>query len=110
MGLVIKKRLSLAFLGKEYADSFLLLSAISVGEYEVLDKSSKTVKDTVIDHFISGSIHQDGGNVDVTKDNIEELPGEVYVEAFKVMTGQLDPKDLGQLTSPSTTDNQPQTN
>lgn len=110
MALVIKKRVGLVFLGKEYADSYIALSVISVGEYERLEKSKKTVKDIVIEHFIEGKISQDGVDVDITTENIIELPGEVYVECFKAMTGQVDPKLLGQLTSQSTTDSQPHQN
>ena len=110
MGIVIKKRVSLAFLGKEYVDSFLILSAIPVAEYEAMEKDKKTVKQVVIEHFMSGAIQQDSSKLDITKDNLQELPGEVFVEAFKVITGQLDPKDLGLLKTPSSTEPSPQEN
>jgi hypothetical protein len=93
MGLIIKKKVSLAFLGEDYSDSYIIVQSIPVGEY---DKLKGTVRENVISHFISGQIKQDSGMVDITKDNVEELPGEVFVEAFEQMTGSIDPKLSGQ--------------
>lgn len=90
MPIVIKKRVSLDFLGEDYKDSYLLLKSVAVGEFDKFKK--ETVKDAVISHFISGEINQEGGLVKITRENIEELPGEVFVNAFGAITGQLDPK------------------
>ena len=106
--IVIKKRVSLDFLGEEYKDSYLILKSISIGEYDKLGDA--TVKDVVIERFLDGKIKQDGELIDITKENLTELPGEVFVEAFAAITGQLDPKLSGQLKMPSSTDIQPQTN
>lgn len=84
----VNKRVSLDFLGEEYKDSFLVLNSISVAQYETLKDSKDSVKDTVKKHFVSGRIHQEGGDVDITKENIEELPGEVFVKSFAAITGQ----------------------
>lgn len=105
MPIVIKKRVSLEFLGEEYKDSYIDVRSISIGEYEKLGDA--TVKATVIDRLVGGEIKQDSGLVKITKDNIEELPGEVFVEAFGVMTGRLDPKQQGQLTNQSLTNVNP---
>lgn len=88
MGIVIKKKVSLNFLGEDYKGSYLIVKSISVGEYEKL--SDESVKDTVISRFLDGKIKQDGEMIDITRDNLEELPGEVFVEAFKAMTGITD--------------------
>lgn len=88
--LVIKRRISLEFLGEEYKDSYISVKAISVKEYPEL---KGTVQETIIDRFLEGKINQDGTMVDVTKDNIEELPGEVFVEAFNTIVGIENPKD-----------------
>lgn len=88
MPIVIKKRVSLDFLGDDYKDSYILIRCISIGEYEKLGDA--TVKETVKNRFIEGKIKQDSGMVDITKENLEELPGEVFVKAFESMTGVVD--------------------
>lgn len=98
--LVVKKKLMLDFLGEEYADSYIVLRSISVGEYDKLDG---TVREEVMNRFESGQINQDGKMVDITKDNLTELPGEVFVKAFEVMTGNIDPKLQEPLTKLSST-------
>jgi hypothetical protein len=108
MALVIKKRVSLEFLGEDYKDSYVLCSSVSIGEYEKI--KDDTVKDLVIKHFLEGKIKQDSGLVDITKDNLEELPGEVFVEVFAAITGQLDPKSQGLSTMQSSMEQKPQEN
>lgn len=98
MALVIKKRVSLDFLGDQYKNSYLILKSIGVGEYE---KLNGTVRDEVIKRFLEGEIEQDEGIIKITKENIKDLPGEVFVEAFAAITGQLDPKSQGLLTRQS---------
>lgn len=108
--LIIKKKVLLDFLGEDYKDSFIVVRSISVGEYETMQKNKEaTVKDTVIDRFVSGQVKQDSGMVDITKDNLQELPGEVFVECFAAMTGA-DPKSPGLSSSPSSTTPQPPSN
>jgi hypothetical protein len=86
MGLIIRKKVSLEFLGDEYKDSFLIVRAVGVSEYENVEG---TVRDEVIARFIEGKINQDGKLEDITKENITDLPGEVFVEAWGIMTGTL---------------------
>lgn len=107
MPIVIKKRISLDFLGEEYKESYIVLKAISVGEYENL---KGTVKDEVVNRFIEGEVNQDDGVHKLTKENLEELPGEVFVKAFAAITSIPDPKDLGQSLTPSITEPQPPQN
>lgn len=103
--IVIKKRVSLGFLGEEYKDSYLILKSISIGEYENL--GDITVKDAVIERVIGGEIKQDNETIKIDKNNITELPGEVFVEAFAAITGQLDPKVQGLSTTQSSMTDQP---
>ena len=70
----------------------------------------ESVKDVVMANFIDGKIQQGEDEVVLTKENLIDLPGEVFVEAFKIMNGVIDPKAEGQLTTPSTTAAQPQEN
>src|SRR6185312_366010 len=110
MTLVIKKRISLDFLGEEYKDSYIIVRSQNLNDYEELKNSKKELKQVVIDNFIEGKIAQDKEIVDITKDNIKELPGEVFVEAFEQMMGKIDPKSQGLLSNQSSTTDQPQTN
>jgi hypothetical protein len=103
MPIVIKKKVSLDFLGDEYKDSYLILRSISIGDYEKL--GDITVKDCVIGRFIDGEIQQESGKVKLTKETLNELPGEVFVEAFAAITGQLNPKVWGQSKTQSSTNN-----
>lgn len=98
MALVIKKRISLEFLGEEYKDSYMLFRCVTLGEYDLMQgkDKDKTVRDVVTEHFISGQIRQDSDLVDITKDNLSELPAEVFVYCFNKLIGQPDPKPEGQ--------------
>lgn len=101
MGLVIKKRVSLAYLGEEYKDSFLILKSIPMSYWEKL--KDEKVEDVVREYFISGHIYQEEGYVDIAKENFDELPAEVVVDAFAKLCGELDPKPEGQSITQSPT-------
>lgn len=98
MSLVIKKRVSLDFLGDDYKDSYLILRAMSVQEYDSLENDKKqTVKDAVCERLIEGQINQDGSLIKITQENIKELPGDVFVKAWGAILGEeIDPKSLAQ--------------
>lgn len=106
MALLFKKRLSLAFLGEDYKDSYVNLRAISVHEYD--NFGDKTVKEVILDHFLDGEVNQEEGLIKVTKATAKELPHDVFTEAFTLLigsreAGQLDPKSEAPLTKPSST-------
>lgn len=83
--LVIKKKVSLDFLGDEYKDSYLIFRSISLDE---LDNALKgTVREETLKRFIEGEIAQEGELVKVTKENLTELPGEVFLHVFSELTG-----------------------
>lgn len=95
----IKKRVSLDFIGEEYKDSYLVFNSIAVKEYEGLQKSIKAIEgddekalpfitEQLKSRFIEGKV--DGQAV--TADDLEDLPGDVFIECFNQIRGQLDPK------------------
>lgn len=103
--LVIKKRVSLDFLGEEYKEAYLVFQAVPIVEYEKIQsdiadvredgiKSSMKVLETVKDKFVEGKFPNDKGDLeDVAKDDLDGLDEGTLVECFKYMTGQkLDPK------------------
>lgn len=91
MAIVVKKRISLDFLGEEYKDSYLIFKSVSLDE---LDNAFKgTVREETVKRFVEGEINQGGEMVKVTKENLTELPGEVFLRAFSELTGtSIDPK------------------
>lgn len=104
MTIQIKKRVSLDFLGEEYKDSYLVFSAIPLKDYEALIEQSqqltednvasmKFIKEQITKRFIEGKVAQEGKLVEITADNLLELPGEVFLQAMQQLTGTPSPKD-----------------
>lgn len=101
MSIVVKKRVSLDLLGEDYKDSFIILRSVPVKEYESLlgkiakakpGDSLKLITDEIVDRFVSGKIAQEGGMVDLKAEELRELPGEVFLEAWDLITGKPSPK------------------
>lgn len=99
MAIVIEKRVSLAFLGEKYENSYLSFKSISIKEYEGLQAKAKEIeKDQekalpfilgeLKGRFISGDV----AGTSVTADDIEDLPADVVLQCFKEIQGQIDPK------------------
>lgn len=101
--LTVKSKITLEFLGDDYAKGYIVVKAVPMSEYENLVKRSEKlsesspkealefVRDTVLERFIEGEIPQDDETVAITKDNLLDLPGEAFVEAFARMTGRSSP-------------------
>lgn len=98
----IKKRVGLAFLGEEYADSYLVFNAVTMSELEKIQEQAAAIqerqdpkenldffKSVVNPRFIEGKIAQDGKLVDVTKDDLLDLPLEVFIDIFQELMGRL---------------------
>lgn len=105
MTLIIRKKVSLEFLGDEYKDSYIIAKAISLDEFNILKKSDETIGELVKTRIIEGKIKQDNQDIDITKENAGELPGEVFTYIWTVLTG-IDPN----LAKPSTTSSVVSTN
>lgn len=98
MAIVIKKKVSLDFLGEEYAKAYLVFKAVPVSEYgELLTKldttdRAETVKVMVAllkKKFIEGKFPGDDGELaDLTADDIEQLDEASLAECFAYATGQ----------------------
>lgn len=97
---VIKKKVSLDFLGDDYKDSHIILRSISVKEYDVYSdqaksleegddkKSVRLIVDQLKSHFIEGKVQGE----DLKAEDLEELDVLGVIEIFKQFTGQVDPK------------------
>lgn len=95
--IVIKKRLSLDFLGKEHEGDYLIFRAVPVGEYHKLipvgeddnqDALKKIIK-LLEEKFVEGRFQKQ----DVDKADMSKFDGDTLVRCFQILTGQeLDPK------------------
>lgn len=103
--IVIKKKISLDFLGEDYKDGYLEFKSIPLKEYEEYTKNISDVKDDdsaasqmIIDilnnNFLGGKFPDDEGKLfDVEKDQLKEFDIVTAIQVFKILTGQeLSPK------------------
>ena len=103
--IIIKKRVSLEFLGEDYKDGYLVFTAIPVKDLDALQKQAATLegdtdvtkasdflKDQVASRFVEGKISQDGKEVEVTAENLVDFPSDVFIEAWQQMNGKISPK------------------
>ena len=121
MAIVIKKRVSLDFLGEDYKDAYLVFQSIPAGAFDELlpqlknpkegdDNSSKLLLDLLKKYFIKGEFPDDDGKLStVESDDLTGLDLTSLVKCFQLFTGQeLDPKVETPLTSISATVDTPQ--
>ncbi len=98
MAIVIKKQVSLEFLGEEYKDSYLTFTSMTLREYEELQptleksvkdkKSMELVKDVLTKHFLGGKFQ----GQDVTQEDLFDFDIETLMHCFQIFTGQGSPK------------------
>lgn len=96
--IVIKKRVSLDFLGKEYEGSYLSFKSISVSEYEKLLGEFENVDNTksiqltlkiLEEHFLEGKFQ----NEKVEASDLNQFDVQTLVTCLEHFTGQkIDPK------------------
>jgi hypothetical protein len=113
--IVIRKKVSLEFLGEDYKDAYLTFKSIPVIEYEEYQKEIKTMEDkkdsslTFIlgilkKQFIEGQFPDNGKLEPVEANDLGGLDPQACLECFKVFTGQkIDPKAVTPSTSSSPT-------
>lgn len=100
--IVIRKKITLDFLGDEYKDDYLVFKALPLAEYEKLLSSLEDVTDdgkkslqfiakVLEDQYIEGKFQ----NEDVSKDDLKQFDLETLTRCFELFTGRTpDPKDL----------------
>lgn len=103
MGIVIKKKVSLAFLGDAYKEASLTFSSIPMREYEELTKklgqmeedqsqSMPLLRELVVNRFIEGEFPNEEGKLEnVTKQDLLEFPVEVFIEVMSQLSGKVSP-------------------
>lgn len=102
MGIVIKKRVDLDFLGDDYKEAYLVFKAMPVKDYEsftadvdkVEDKDSvRFLLNKLKENFVGGKFPGDDGMQDLKADDLEDFDAETIIKAFQTYTGvSPDPK------------------
>lgn len=116
MAIIIKKKVSLDFLGEEYKDASLTFQSIPIKDIDELqtdvaksqedNKAATFILNTLKKYFVEGVFP---GVESVTKEDLDGLDSETVIKCFSQLTGQdIDPKSEGQSTKPSSTDQTPQ--
>lgn len=101
MPIVIKKKVSLDFLGEEYKDAYLVFQSIPLKDFDKLSvEIEEAQKDKKAAIFILNSLKKyfiEGKFPDLDKVTAEDLDGldqEAVIRCFQRFTGQeLDPKE-----------------
>lgn len=114
MGLVIRKKVTLEFLGDEYKDAYLVFRALPIKDLqEIQDKMPKEdakdrsqaipiMLDVLKEYFLSGKSPDEDGNLqDVTKEDLDNLDSSTAIECFQALSG-VDPKAMGESENSST--------
>jgi len=98
----IEKRITLEFLGEEYADSYIRVAAIPMREVEELmdridavkgsgdnKEAMKFMVDIVAERFITGEIKQGEKTEVLTADDMLDMPGEFFLNVIERLSGSI---------------------
>lgn len=97
--IVIRKKISLDFLGEDYKEGYLEFKTIPMRDYQRYVKTATDTKDeskavdfiidTLGELFLSGKFPNEKGELeDLTKDDLGDLDVATVVTVFKILTGQ----------------------
>lgn len=111
MALIIKKRVSLEFLGEEYKDAYVVFRSIPaidladiIGKTEGKEDSAVLIPifiDTLQKYFLEGK----AGEEDITKEDVGQFDANTVTTCFSILAGRdIDPKAEGTLKSTSSTE------
>lgn len=103
MKVVIKKRVSLDFLGEEYKEAYLVFRAMPISDFEQFQKDALEMPDEkaigfLLDklkaNFLSGKFPGEDGLEDIKSEDLDQFDAETITKAFQAYTGvNPDPKD-----------------
>lgn len=100
--LVIRKRVTLEFLGDEYKDAFIDFKSIPVGDYDKLideikaagdgdnQKANSVILGILKEYYLGGKFPNEQGTLEEldSKDELDGLDKDALLECFGKMTGQ----------------------
>jgi hypothetical protein len=104
MAFVVKKKLSLDFLGDGWKDAYLEFSGLTFKESRGFtsqkfdeknpdsDENLNFVINLLKEHFLTGKGYDGTDLIDIAKDDIEDLPPEAISKAVEALVGGPDPK------------------
>ncbi len=104
MEIVIKRKITLEFLGEDYKDAYLVFKAIPVNEYTNIQNELKkaeadntngleTLQNLLGSYFVSGEFPNPDGELEkVTKEDIGKFDAEVLFVVLDTIKGNLTPK------------------
>jgi hypothetical protein len=117
VAIIIKKRVSLDFLGDEYTEAYLVFRSIPAVDFddvmvqlksleEKAEGSITFILEILKKYFLSGGFPNDAGILEsVAAEDLDGIDPQTLVQCFKVFTGQeLDPKVETPLTTSSSTE------
>lgn len=118
MAIVIKKRVSLGFLGDDYKEAYLNFKSVPLADYsKIIDeiteiedkKDNKKYLNKIMEYlkkyFLDGEFPEEGKLAPVTHEDLEGLDPETSIICFQTMTGQIpDPKGLTTSQTPLPTE------
>lgn len=123
MAIVIKKRVSLEFLGDEYKEAYLVFKSIPAIDYDSVivelnkfqenqGQSLTFLIELLQKYFLDGKFPDDDGKLEpVVSSDLGQLDPNTIIKCFQVFTGQeLDPKVEMPLSTPSSTEPNPPEN
>lgn len=95
--IVIRKKITLEFLGDEYKDGFLVFKGVSIDEFTEIEKKAEAkgddlnfIKTFLRDRFLEGkfpNVEKDNELQDVTKEDLGKLDPETIIVIFQVLGG-----------------------
>lgn len=100
MSLVIRKKVSLGFLGDDYKDAFITFRAVPIKDFDAMQddidaigddnkKSLAFILDKLKHYFLNGQAPNEGGKLEnITIEDLGELDQLSVLKCFESLTGQ----------------------
>lgn len=115
--LIIRKKVTLEFLGNEYKDAYLVFKSIPISQLETLldkmpkegdtnnTKSISAMLEVLKEYFLDGKFPNAQGQLeDVTKDDLDNIDADTAIHCFQGLSGvssNLEPESRN-ISTPST--------
>jgi len=94
----ITKKIDLSYLGDEWKECYLEFDLPSYGDLKEMTTEGTDAEkvekglETIVGLFKGGYAISGGKKVEVTKEDLKDIPIEILTKCFKVISGEVDPK------------------
>ena len=95
----ITKKVSLSMFGEDWKDCYLEFNLPSYGDLKQINDQETTDDqklekgiETLMKLFKSGKAISEGKIIDVSKEDLKDLPIQIITQSFQAISGQIDPK------------------